>query len=123
MPQLHDPRVQTDERFQKTLPVPGLHQSRDDEPSVDQLLFNRAGQEADRRPIMASPDARFADLDAMGIDKQLISPAPPQCYYAVPAEVGAKAARLVNDGIAAVVAKHPDRFTALGSVPTTGPSC
>jgi aminocarboxymuconate-semialdehyde decarboxylase len=74
-------------------------------------------QEADRRPIMASPDARFPDLDAMGIDKQLISPAPPQCYYAVPAEVGAKAARLVNDGIATVVARHPDRYAALGSVP------
>ena len=74
-------------------------------------------QEADRRPIMASPDARFADLDAMGIDKQMISPAPPQCDYAVPAEVGAKAARIINDGIAAVVATHPDRYAALGSVP------
>ena len=74
-------------------------------------------QEGDRRPIMASPDARFADLDAMGIDKQMISPAPPQCYYAVPAEVGAKAARIINDGIAAIVAQHPTRYAALGSVP------
>jgi aminocarboxymuconate-semialdehyde decarboxylase len=74
-------------------------------------------QEADRVPIMASPDARFADLDGMGIDKQLVSPAPPQCYYAVPAEIGAQAARLVNDGIAAIVARHPDRYAAMGSVP------
>ena len=74
-------------------------------------------QEADRRPVMASPDVRFADLDAMGLDKQLLSPAPPQCYYAVPAEVGAKAARIVNDGIAEIVRKHPDRYAALGSVP------
>ncbi len=74
-------------------------------------------QEAARRPIMASADARFPDLDAMGIDRQLISPAPPQCYYGVPADVGAKAARLINDGIAEIVAKHPDRYAALGSVP------
>jgi aminocarboxymuconate-semialdehyde decarboxylase len=74
-------------------------------------------QEAARRPIMASDNARFADLDAMGIDKQLVSPAPPQCYYAVPAEVGAKAARLVNDGVAALIAKQPSRYAALGSVP------
>jgi aminocarboxymuconate-semialdehyde decarboxylase len=74
-------------------------------------------QEADRRPIMASPDARFSDLEAMGLDKQLLSPAPPQCYYAVPADLGAMAARLVNDGIAEIVRKHPDRYAALGSVP------
>jgi aminocarboxymuconate-semialdehyde decarboxylase len=53
----------------------------------------------------------------MGLDKQLLSPAPPQCYYAVPAEVGAKAARLVNEGLAEIVRKHPDRYAALGSVP------
>ncbi len=74
-------------------------------------------QNAERRPRMAGFDERFADMRAMGLDKQLISPAPPQCYYAVPAEVGAKAARLINDGIAGYVAKHPDRLAALGSVP------
>jgi aminocarboxymuconate-semialdehyde decarboxylase len=82
----------------------------------DTLELNKR-QEANRRPIMASPDARFADLGAMGLDKQLLSPAPPQCYYAVPADVGAEAARLVNDGIAEIVRKHPDRYAALGSVP------
>ena len=74
-------------------------------------------QEADRRPVMASPDARFADLEAMGLDKQLLSPAPPQCYYTVPVEIGARAARIVNDGIAEIVRQHPDRYAALGSVP------
>jgi aminocarboxymuconate-semialdehyde decarboxylase len=74
-------------------------------------------QDAERRPRMAGVDDRFADMEAMGLDWQLVSPAPPQCYYAVPAEIGATAARLINDGIAAYVAQHPDRLAALGSVP------
>ena len=45
-------------------------------------------------------DERFADLDAMGIDMQLIMPPPPQCYYTVPLDIAVKAARMVNDGIA-----------------------
>jgi aminocarboxymuconate-semialdehyde decarboxylase len=42
---------------------------------------------------------------------------PPQCYYTVPLDIAVKAARIVNDGIAAYVAARPDRFAALGSVP------
>ena len=75
------------------------------------------GQDAERRARMTGYEDRFADLDAMGIDRQLVSPAPPQCYYTVSPEIGAEAARLVNDGIASYVAKYPDRFAALGSVP------
>jgi aminocarboxymuconate-semialdehyde decarboxylase len=74
-------------------------------------------QDADRRSRMTEYDQRLADLDAMGIDRQLVSPAPPQCYYAVSPEVGLNAARLVNDGVAEYVSRRPDRFAALGSVP------
>jgi aminocarboxymuconate-semialdehyde decarboxylase len=74
-------------------------------------------QDADRRSRMTEYDQRLADLDAMGIDKQLVSPAPPQCYYAVSPEIGLNAARLVNDGVADYVSRRPDRFAALGSVP------
>jgi aminocarboxymuconate-semialdehyde decarboxylase len=58
------------------------------------------------------------DFDAMGVDAQVISPAPPQCYYDVPAEVGIEAARMVNEGIAAIAARMVDRIpAAMGSVP------
>jgi len=60
---------------------------------------------------------RLRDLDDMGIDRQIVMPPPPQCYYTVPLEVGVKAARAVNDGIAAFVARAPDRFIGLGTVP------
>src|SRR5262245_52307671 len=38
-------------------------------------------------------DRRLADLDAMGLDMQIIKPPPPQCYYAVPLEIAVEAAR------------------------------
>src|SRR5476649_1708899 len=75
-------------------------------------------QDEDRTPNLVDLALRMRDFDAMGVDVQVISPAPPQCYYAVPAEVGIKAARMVNEGVAAIAAKMPDRIpAALGSVP------
>src|SRR5262249_52208285 len=62
-------------------------------------------------------ERRLADLDAMGLDMQVIKPPPPQCYYAVPLEIAVEAARMVNDGIAEFVAQRPDRFKGFGTVP------
>jgi aminocarboxymuconate-semialdehyde decarboxylase len=73
-------------------------------------------QEVDIR-ARASLEQRLADLDAMGVDMQVILPPPPQCYYAVPLEIAVKAAQLVNDGIAEFCARRPDRFKGFGSVP------
>jgi aminocarboxymuconate-semialdehyde decarboxylase len=74
-------------------------------------------QEADIRPRITGYDRRLAELDAMGIDVQLVCPPPPQCYYTVPLDIAVKAARMINDGLAEYVAKKPDRFVALGTVP------
>jgi aminocarboxymuconate-semialdehyde decarboxylase len=74
-------------------------------------------QDADRRPNMTDIAVRLADMDAAGIDLQVIMPPPPQCTYTVPLEIAVQAARIVNDGMAGFVAQRPDRFTALGTVP------
>jgi aminocarboxymuconate-semialdehyde decarboxylase len=74
-------------------------------------------QDGDRRSRMLGYDERLADMDAMGIDFQLVMCPPPQCYYTVPLDVAVPATRMVNDGIAAYVAGRPDRFAGLGSVP------
>jgi aminocarboxymuconate-semialdehyde decarboxylase len=76
-----------------------------------------AKQEADIRDRITGYDKRLAELDAMGIDVQVVCPPPPQCYYTVPLEISVKATQIVNDGIAAFVSKKPDRFVGLGSVP------
>jgi aminocarboxymuconate-semialdehyde decarboxylase len=74
-------------------------------------------QEVDLRLRMNAHDDRLADLDRMGIDLQLVCPPPPQCFYTVPLDIAVKASRMVNDGLAEYVAKKPDRFVALGTVP------
>jgi aminocarboxymuconate-semialdehyde decarboxylase len=75
-------------------------------------------QDADIRARIGH-DYRLADLDAMGIDVQMIAPPPPQCYYTVPLEIAVKATQIVNDGIAEFCAVKPDRFKGFGSVPMT----
>ena len=75
-------------------------------------------QDEDRTPNLTDLALRMRDFDAMGLDAQVISPAPPQCYYTVPNEVGIRAARMVNEGVAAIASKMPDRIpAAMGSVP------
>ena len=73
------------------------------------------------RPQLTSIERRLADMDRMGVDIQAISPAPPQYYYWTPPEVGRDVTRLINDNIAATVARHPDRLVGLGTVPMQAP--
>jgi aminocarboxymuconate-semialdehyde decarboxylase len=74
-------------------------------------------QEADIRSRITGYDERLADLDAMGIDMQLVMPPPPQCYTTVPLDIAVRAVGMVNDGLAEYVGRRPDRFVALGTVP------
>jgi aminocarboxymuconate-semialdehyde decarboxylase len=74
-------------------------------------------QEEEIRARITGYDERLADLDTMGIDVQLVMPPPIQCYYTVPIEIAVAAARMINDGLAEYVARKPDRFVALGTVP------
>jgi aminocarboxymuconate-semialdehyde decarboxylase len=76
-----------------------------------------ARQDSDRRGLMTGHEERLADLDAMGIDLQVVMCPPAQCYYTVPLDIAVKAARIINDGVAAYAATRPDRFVALGTVP------
>jgi aminocarboxymuconate-semialdehyde decarboxylase len=74
-------------------------------------------QEEDIRSRITGYDDRLADLEAMGIDVQVVMPPPNQCYYTVPLDIAVQASRMVNDGLAEYVTRKPDRFIALGTVP------
>ena len=74
-------------------------------------------QEEDIRARITRYDERLIDMDAMGIDVQLVMPPPIQCYYTVSLDIAVGAARMINDGLAEYVAGKPDRFVALGTVP------
>jgi aminocarboxymuconate-semialdehyde decarboxylase len=60
---------------------------------------------------------RLKDMNKMGVDVQVLSPAPIQYYYFTEPDVGAKVSRDINESIAQVVAETPDRFVGLGTVP------
>ena len=64
---------------------------------------------------------RIADMDAAGIDLQVLSPLPVTFAYEFDAAVTTRFARLHNDAIAEVVRARPDRFAGLGSVPLQDP--
>jgi aminocarboxymuconate-semialdehyde decarboxylase len=72
-------------------------------------------------PKLASLEARLADMDRMGVDIQAVSPSPGQYHYWAPPELGRDIARLINERIAEAVARHPDRFVGLGTVPLQAP--
>ena len=79
-------------------------------------------QQAERNRIQStSVERRLKDMDRMGIDIQAISPSPNQTYYAADPDLGIATARIVNDNLAEIVGRHPDRFTALGTVPFQAP--
>ena len=75
-----------------------------------------AQQEKDVGEVMTTIDRRLRDLDAMGIDIQVVAPAPGQNYYTVDAKIAEQAHRLANDGVAEFCSRKPDRFVGLGVV-------
>ncbi|MBV9565980.1 MAG: amidohydrolase family protein [Bradyrhizobium sp.] len=75
-----------------------------------------AQQEKDVREVMTTIDRRLSDLDRMGIDIQVVAPAPGQCYYSVDPRIAESAHRLANEGVAEFCSRQPDRFVGLGVV-------
>jgi aminocarboxymuconate-semialdehyde decarboxylase len=72
-------------------------------------------------PQSFDPVRRIEDMDRTGIAQQLLSPAPPTfCYWADGIAAG-EWCRMQNDAIAAIVAKHPDRFFGAGGLPLQAP--
>ena len=85
--------------------------------ATDETRALNRKQDAERTPVSADIDRRMAEMDAAGIDMQVVQPAPPQCYFTLPLDIAVPATRMVNDGMAAFVAKRPDRLLAFGTVP------
>lgn len=71
----------------------------------------------DRAAKLSDVSTRIRDMDKMGVDIQMVSPAPFQYYYFADPDFGLELARDVNDGIARIVADHPTRLSGMGTVP------
>ncbi|MDH7799026.1 MULTISPECIES: amidohydrolase family protein [unclassified Beijerinckia] len=67
-------------------------------------------------PKLSDIDVRLADMDAMGVDIQALSPSPTQYYYWLDIEGSRAVVKAQNERIAALCAQHPDRLVGLGTV-------
>ena len=66
-------------------------------------------------------DDRLRDMDRNRIDMQVLTLTTPGVERESP-ERGIKLAQLSNDGFAETIAEHPDRFTALATLPLQDPT-
>jgi aminocarboxymuconate-semialdehyde decarboxylase len=67
-------------------------------------------------PAMFDYDLRLRTMDEVGVDVGIVSLTCPNCYWGS-ADVSLRAARLMNDDMAAASIAHPDRIRWLASLP------
>jgi aminocarboxymuconate-semialdehyde decarboxylase len=72
-------------------------------------------------PAFHDVGLRLQQMDAAGVDQQVLSLGPPMLYWAPP-PLGLRLARIFNDEIARVTRAHPDRFVGLAAVPLQDPA-
>jgi aminocarboxymuconate-semialdehyde decarboxylase len=66
-------------------------------------------------------EAKVAGMDRRGIDISVISVTPVVFFYWLDADAGLAAARLLNDGIARMVAARPERLRGMATLPIQDP--
>jgi aminocarboxymuconate-semialdehyde decarboxylase len=67
-------------------------------------------------PRLTRVEDRLRDMDAMGVDIQVISPSPTQYYYWAEPDLAEQLVDRQNDAVETFCAAHPDRFIAMGTV-------
>ena len=80
-----------------------------------------AAQMENVHACLTSVEQRLRDMDKMGVDVQAISCSPFQFKYSLEPELGARAARAINENLASIVEQYPRRFVALANVPLQAP--
>jgi aminocarboxymuconate-semialdehyde decarboxylase len=73
-------------------------------------------------PALTDLGVRLQDMDAMGVDIQVISPSPNQYYYWADRDLAAEIVRLQNENIASLCAQHPERLAGLGTLALQHPA-
>ena len=89
------------------------------EPSEDLGVLITGGkkQRVQGPKIKFTPEERLKDMDAQGVDVQVVSIHTPLFHYHIDAAQGRKLAREVNDEIAGMTKHWPQRFAGLATLP------
>jgi len=83
-------------------------------------VLARAGGQTLDAALRETGEARIRDMDAAGIDIQVLSHAQPAAQ-SLSGKSGVAAARRANDYLAAAVAAHPARLAGFATLPTGSP--
>ena len=67
------------------------------------------------------PETRLDDMDAMGVDVQLVSLTPFHYFYWADADLAPRVASLQNEAIARTVSFAPERLVGVGTLPMAHP--
>jgi aminocarboxymuconate-semialdehyde decarboxylase len=67
-------------------------------------------------PKLTRIEQRLADMEAMGVAVQVLSPSPTQYYYWADRDLSQEVVRLQNEHIAEICAQHSGRFVGLGTL-------
>jgi aminocarboxymuconate-semialdehyde decarboxylase len=76
----------------------------------------------ERWPQLTDLDRRLADMDAQGVDVQLVSPSPSHFYYFAGEELALQLAKAANQAVREFVDRAPERLNGLGLVPLQHPA-
>lgn len=96
--------------------------------AVEAVTFGAQAMDVNRRqigrilPLLTDLDARLGEMDRMGVDVQLVSPSPQHYHEWADAPTSGRLSRLVNEGIAELCARRPDRLVGLGLAPLHHPA-
>ena len=75
----------------------------------------------ERWPQLTDLSRRLADMDAQGVDVQLVSPSPSHFYYFAGKELSLTLAKQANEAVRDYVYRAPERLNGLGLVPLQHP--
>jgi 2,3-dihydroxybenzoate decarboxylase len=87
----------------------------------NEIAFSRSFIADVERRLPDYTEYRLADMDAAGIDIQVLSLTVPGVQADTDAAAARDHARLANDHLAQVVAGHPERFRGFAALPTQEP--
>ena len=83
--------------------------------------FSVHGPSAELQKAYYDVDAKVEWMDRNHVDIAAISVGPPIYFYNLAPEIGLEAAKLANDGIGEMVAKHPARLRGMAHLPMQDP--
>jgi aminocarboxymuconate-semialdehyde decarboxylase len=89
---------------------------------ADSLAHNNAVMLPKAFPRLTRVEQRLADMDAMGVDLQVISPSPSQYYYWAEPDLARQLVQTQNEYVAETCARYPDRLVGLGAAALQHPA-